>query len=232
MMPTETTLEKLGNMGIGGALSAGGQWAGTTGATMLGERAARGTQDAAARQAQNAVRDDVLARGRELGFKVPLSEINPTHTNRMLETTAGKANMQQGTSANNQQVLDRVARSQIGLRPDAPVTEQTLEGMRKTAGQAYEAVKRAPIGKVNPDPDFAAATKSIGADFKTAAAEFPASTRNAAIENLSQDLTVGNWSPTGIVEKVKMLRKHPSANFKAFADPEKIALANAKRDAA
>jgi hypothetical protein len=234
LQPTETSGERLKNMGVGFGLGSGSQWAGTTGATLLGERAVANKTAAAVQQAQNAERDAALTAGRERGYVVPPSTIKPTLANTAIESVGGKVAVQQQASVKNQTVSDTLGREALGLRPDAPLTESSLAQMRKNAGQAYEAVKNAQAvgGKIVHDPQFQQEARGIGSSFTQAAKDFPESTRNTAIEALNKDLSIGSWTPTGVIEKIKMLRADASANFKAFNDPEKLALARAQRQAA
>jgi hypothetical protein len=231
LQPTVDATERLKNMGIGAALGGGAQWLGTTGATMLGQRAAANEAAARISQAQNAERDAVLEAGRKAGYKVPPSTINPTLPNTAIESLGGKIATQQQFSVANQTVTDTLGRKAIGLQANAPLTDQVLNNMRKAEGQAYEAIKSVP-GKFNADQPFAQDIGKIGKDLSQAAQDFPNSTKNAAIENLMADLNIGSWTPRGIMEKVKMLRADASTNFKAFSDPEKLALARAQRQAA
>lgn len=231
LQPTESTNERLGNMAVGGALGAGSQWIGSTGARLLGERAARNEGAAATKQIQNQVRDQALEAGRKAGYVVPPSTINPTLPNSVIESIGGKIATQQQASVKNQAVSDTLARQAIGLRPDAPLTEQIIGNMRKQEGQAYSAIKNVG-GKFTADPQFAQEVSGIGQEMQQVAQEFPNSTKNAAIDNLVSDLQIGSYSPGAIVQKVKMLRADAGANFKAFNDPEKLALARAQRAAA
>ncbi len=231
LQPTENTTQRLVNMGVGFGLGAGSQYAGTTGARLLGERAARNEAAAQTAKVQNAVRDQALEAGRKAGYVVPPSTINPTLKNTAIESLGGKIATQQQASVKNQAVTDTLARQALGLKPNAPLTEQIIGNMRKQEGQAYQAIKNIP-GKFNADQQFAQEVGAIGQDMQQVAQEFPNSTKNAAIENLLADLKIGSYSPGAILQKVKMLRADASANFKAFNDPEKLALARAQRSAA
>lgn len=231
LQPTETTGARLKNMGLGFGLGAGAQYVGTAGATALGERAARNAAEQQTAQVQNAVRDAALREGRKAGYVVPPSTVNPSLTNQTVESIGGKIATAQTASAKNQTVTDTLARRGLGLRPNAPLTEATLASMRKTEGQAYEAIKNLP-GRIDADAAFVNDVSKIGGEITQVAKDFPSSTKNAAIEALQSDLKIGNWSAAGIVQKVKMLRADAASNFKAYSDPEKLALARAQRQVA
>jgi len=233
--PASGTGERLKNMGIGFGLGAGGQWAGTTGATMLGERAAKNAQLAATEKAQNAVRDAALAAGRKEGLVVPPSTINPTFKNSVIESLGGKIGTQQQASVTNQKAVDTLIRRGIGLPADAPVTESSLSAMRRTEGGAYKAISDSGV-KIAADPQFVQAVPKIGGEYSAAATELPNLLDNPALNNLRSafdDMVNGkSISANAALQAVKQLRKSATSNFKAFADPEKLALARAQRQAA
>lgn len=231
LAPTGTDESRLKNIAIGTGLGVGAQLGGQALSGYLARRGAEKTAEAATDQVQNAVRDQALEAGRKAGLVVPPSTVNPTLLNTSIESLGGKYATAQQASVANQKGIDVLGRQAIGLKPNAPLTEQIVGNMRKAEGQAYQAVKDVG-GKFAADAQFAQDIKTIGQDFSIAAQEFPNSTRNTAIEALNKDLAIGSWSPTALVEKIKLLRSDASANYKAFSDPEKLALARAQRQAA
>lgn len=140
LQPTESTGERLGNMAMGGGMGAGMQFAGTTGAQMLGRR--QGAQQAAeaSMASRNAVRDQTLKSGQEAGYVVPPSSVNPSWINKRLESVAGKAAVGQEASLRNQQVTDSLARRSAGLGGDEALSETALSGARKAAAEPYRQV--------------------------------------------------------------------------------------------
>lgn len=235
LQPTENPVERLKNMGLGFGLGAGSQFAGTAGANLLGQKAAEQQAAAQTARVQNAVRDKALAAGREAGLVVPPSTINPTLANSMIESVGGKIATQQQFSAANQKVFDELGRKGIGLQPNAPVTEQILGNMRKAEGQAYEAVKKAGV-PVKADPEFVQSVQGLGGSYPAAAQELPEIIKNPLLDKLKgafdQMVNGQPISTNAAVEAVKSLRRSATDNFKAFGDPEKLALARAQRSAA
>jgi hypothetical protein len=231
LQPTETTGQRLGNMGVGLALGSGSQYAGTTAARMIGEKAAGRQIQSAQQQAQNAVRDQALQAGRKAGYVVPPSTINPTLVNQGIESVGGKIATQQQASVTNQKVTDTLGREALGLKPSASLTDPIIKSMKASEGKAYAAIKSYQ-GRISADPKFTKEVGSIGQDITAVAKEFPKSTKNTAIENLLDDLSIGDWSSRSVIDKVRFLRSDASANFKAFNDPEKLSLARAQRQAA
>lgn len=140
LQPTEGTGERLGNMALGGGLGAGMQFAGTTGAQMLGQR--QGAMQAAEKSmaSRNSVRDQTLKAGQEAGYVVPPSSVNPSWINKRLESVAGKAAVGQEASLQNQKITDSLARRSAGLGGDEALSETALSGARKAAAEPYRQV--------------------------------------------------------------------------------------------
>lgn len=141
LQPTESTGEKFTNMAVGGGLGAGTQWAGSSGARMLGEGAAKREAAAKALQSKNAVRDETIRMGQEAGYVVPPSAVNkPSFIGGRLESLAGKAALGQDASIRNQSVTDALARKAAGLGDDEAITAEALRAVRKKAAAPYREI--------------------------------------------------------------------------------------------
>ncbi len=112
-----------------------------------GALAGRIQQGSAATQAaeaiaagQTAVKRETVDAAKKLGMVVPVSEVNPSQANRVLEGAAGATAVRQEASKMNEKVVADVARKEIGLPEKAPLNIPTLEGVRAEAGKAYQAV--------------------------------------------------------------------------------------------
>lgn len=81
-------------------------------------------------QAQNQVRDATLKDAQDAGFKVIPSQVQGGPVNNAIESLGGKAALKQRTSLENQQVTDALARREIGLPENAPITMKALEAKR------------------------------------------------------------------------------------------------------
>ena len=123
---------------LGAAAGAGGRFVGAKIADKLASRAAA----AATAKSQNAVRDATLSAAQDAGYVVPPSAVNPSFLTKRMESIAGKAAIGQQAAAQNQGVTNALARRAVGLADDAPIDEAALETIRKTQGQAYEAVAK------------------------------------------------------------------------------------------
>lgn len=86
-----------------------------------------------------------IATAREAGYVIPPTQANPTFLNRVIEGTAGKLTTAQNASAKNQLVTNKLAANALGLADDVQITPEILDEVRKTAGQAYEALATLPV---------------------------------------------------------------------------------------
>jgi hypothetical protein len=140
LQPTETPQERLRNMATGVAAGAGMQFAGTTGAQMLGTRQGRIAAEEAANASRNSVRNETLKAGQEAGYVLPPSAVNPSWINKRLESVAGKAAVGQEAAVRNQEITDALARRAAGVHPNDPLSESLLSASRKNAAEPYRQV--------------------------------------------------------------------------------------------
>jgi hypothetical protein len=138
--PTENAQERLTNMGTGGALGAGTQALAGPIAQRVGEWGADRQAAATARQSQNSVADETLRRGREAGFVVPPSAVNPTGTNRILESIGGKADVGQEAVHRNTSALDAIGRRSAGISENEPLSREALRAARQRMAEPYREI--------------------------------------------------------------------------------------------
>ena len=135
----------------GGALAAGGSmaaeaiggpaWAGVGGmapsAAIAGYNAMRqpGLQR---QQQQNQVRDATLREAQEAGYVLPPSQVQATFLGNRAESLSGKAALDQSAVIKNQQVTNRIAREEVGLPENAPITPAALEARRDAISSPYK----------------------------------------------------------------------------------------------
>lgn len=234
VQPAESLGERAANVGIGAGLGAAGQYGGAKLAGYAGKQiAARGTAAQSA-QAGNAVRDATVRNAQAAGYVVPPSTANPSLLNRAIESVSGKAATQQAASVKNQQVTNDLIRQEFGLAPDAPLTKQTFEVIRKEAGKVYGEISKS--GTIKADVDFLDAIRAIRGSTKEINKSFPGADVGAAkeISKLSRSLIRDKFDAGAAMEYIKQLRKQASSNLSplARANPNSMALGKAQRDAA
>lgn len=85
-----------------------------------------------------------LKRSQDEGFVVPPSTTNPTMGNRILETVAGKENVQNFARRANDAARQKISAESLGLNPDTPMTVGSMDAIKAEAGQAYEVGRGVP----------------------------------------------------------------------------------------
>jgi hypothetical protein len=149
---------------------------------------------------------------------------NPTILNRALEGFSGKAATAQSAAIKNQSVTNDLARKSLGLAEDAPLTKETLAGVRSEVGQAYEAVRGA--GTITTDAKYTSELLNISKKYQGASADFPELAKNE-IGAVVDAVNKKQFSASSAIDAISILRDKTSA---AFSSGDK-ALGNAYREA-
>ena len=225
-MPTVEGESRLKNAAMGAATGAIGQKAGG----MLAKRAQNKINKSVVQKAQNEVRDEVIDQAQSAGYALPPTQVDDSATNKMLEGVSGKIMTEKKAAVNNQEVTNRLAKAAVGLSDDEPITEGALKAIRRSAGEAYKAVKNArPEYQV--DDAFRQNITDIMAEYDDLVREFP-SMEVSAINGLKDDLARDSFGGKALVNFVRQLRKDSTTHFKAFDNPEKLRLAQIQKGAA
>lgn len=127
--PQEAGMGALVGGVLPGAIAAGGR-----GFEALGT-ITRGRQAAPPSQMLDTARDAIGA-----GYVIPPNMVQPSFANQVIESVAGKQATQQLASTRNTAVTEKLVRESLGIAPDVPLSQGTLESLRKTAGKAYAEV--------------------------------------------------------------------------------------------
>ncbi|MBN9430698.1 MAG: hypothetical protein J0H09_29755 [Burkholderiales bacterium] len=223
--------------GAGGAREAGAGPLGQLGAAAAGgllaptALAAPGAVSAArtAARAANAPRDAAAAAARRAGYVLPPTTTNPSMANRLLEGFAGKITTAQRAAQTNQRVTNNLIRKDLGLAADTPITAETLEGVRRSAGSIYNQVKMA--GALQADDAYRDALLTLKQENAALARDFP----ELASQQLDDLLTAlagkQSFSANAAVEAIRRLRDQASAAFRNDS-PDGQAMGRAVRGAA
>lgn len=156
------------NTALSGALSAGGQAV----SNAVGKLISKTMQEMALRKAQNAPRDALVNDALDLGLEIPPSSVNPSTWNTIKESIAGKIATAQTASANNSGKFTDLARKEMGLEADAPLTADVLRGRRKLAYEVgYKPVENA--GRIETDAAYNKALDEIVAGYVGPSKDFP-----------------------------------------------------------
>jgi len=175
---------------------------------------------------KNAPRDETLTRAMAEGYQVPPATVNPSKTNQVLESIAGKASTQQAVSTKNAAVTDKLARRSIGLGDDVPLTAEATQNVRREAyAKGYEPLKTA--GPVSAGKLYRDELDKIESTYQGAARSFSGAVKNEVSEMIAP-LRKRVFDAGDAVDMTKVLRENAD---KAFANGDK-ALGNAQRAAA
>jgi hypothetical protein len=153
------------------------------------------------------LRDQALIAGQKEGYVVPPTTTNPSMVNKVLEGTAGKLTTAQQASAQNQAVTNKLIARAFGLPDDAQITRSTLDGIRKQAGKAYDAIRS--IGTVTADARFSRDLAGISAKYKGAAKSFPG-LANSAIDDAIASVSKSQFEADSAVDAIAILRDKAS----------------------
>jgi hypothetical protein len=90
---------------------------------------------------------------------------------RTLASLSGEPRLAKGLTKENTATATLKAKAELGIPADAPLDLETLGNIRKDAGQAYDAVRKA--GQIEMDPQYIADIDALGAKYRSAAKDFP-----------------------------------------------------------
>lgn len=234
LQPSTSTKETLTNAALGGAAGAGSQFVGQKVASWAGKRMATRAAAVQSDEAVNAVRDATLKEAKAAGYVVPPTNVNRSATATALESMGGKYATEATAAVRNQKVTNRLVRKELGLAETAPLTVETLKGVRSKAGQVYKSLQNA--GEILTDDQYIDDLSGIAQSVDDVAKDFPDLnlSANEEISKLVDGMMKDKFSSKSAVELTKQLRKSASGNLSGMnsADPAKRALGTAQRDAA
>lgn len=197
---------------VGGALP---------GATQLAGKAGDMTRRLTGRPAATVTPEilDTARKSMQAGYIIPPSMVKPTFANRLLESQSGKFETAQMAATKNQGVTDSLVRKALGLADDAPLSQETMQGVRKQAGQVYQQLKG--TGTVTADQAYLSAVDDIGKKIKSATASFPQLGKTNMhgkpideIADLVKSMKVGQFDAGGAVDAISVLRDRADEAFR------------------
>ena len=163
-------------------------------------------------QKQIASKVDILQKAQDEGFVVQPSEVNPSLTNKTVESLAGGPSIRQAATHVNQDVADNIARRVLDpANPDGPLTSQVAQAVRQRAYDVgYTPVSNA--GNVVTDPQYAQDLKNIVATRQGAARSFPGAVNND-VEDMVKSVSVPNFDSGDAIKMTQLLRNDASQSF-------------------
>lgn len=103
----------------------------------LGKRSKAKADAAIAEFNRRAPLNQTIKESVDAGYVIPPNMVNPSFKNQLIESVSGKQATQQIFSGKNEQVTGKLVRQSLSIADDAPLSQQALESLRKTAGKAY-----------------------------------------------------------------------------------------------
>lgn len=159
------------------------------------------------------------------GYVLPPSQARPTLLNQLTEGFSGKIKTGQVASLKNQGVTNGLVRRALGLRPDAPITVDTLRQVRAQAGKAYEAIDK--LEDIDTDDSYHRAIAAVGRKYATSMKAFGRGKENPVTQLVARLSSVSAFSGEEAVNEIGLLREEAE---KAAANRDK-GLASALRQA-
>jgi len=176
----------------------------------------------------NAVRDANLRAAQEAGYVVTPGSVSSTGKNIIAERMAGKTNIEQLASIQNQEVTNKLIRKDLNLPETAPLTAEKMREVRQQEfTKGYEPVKK--LGRIAVDDAYLDEVAAIEAKHVGQSASFPEAAPPKVKELIDKHL-VNNFDSSDALQRISSLRDDAKAAFKrgendlAFAN---TAIANA-----
>lgn len=149
-----------------------------------------------------------IARAEKLS--VPPTMTNPSVTNRLLEGFSGKLTTGQALSLKNQEKLNNLAKAELGLPKEVPLSRDTLNLLRRDAGDAYSTIKG--TGLVTTDQAYEKALNNITQKYQGAAKDFPELAKNEAVD-IVNSIKVPQFNSDSAVDAISVLRSNADDAF-------------------
>ncbi len=174
----------------------------------------------------NAVRDTTLRAGLEEGYMTTPGSVTPQSKHIMAERMAGKTNLEQLMSVNNQDVTNKLARRAVGIDDTAPLTSENMLAIRNAEyKKGYEPVER--LGQVSTDAQYLDDMIRVEAKYTGPEKSFPGAAPDE-VTRLLKTFTVGKFDAKDAVQVMRQLKEEARANF----TKGDTAVANAQADIA
>ena len=198
-------VERLKGAGMGAAGGLVGKYLGDAlgaGARALAGRAA---DKFSASQVANAQRQAAAEAANKAGYVIPPADLQPGMLTEALSGLSGKIKTAQVASQRNQAVTNELARRELGLAADSPLTADVLQSLRANAGTTgYAPIRQA--GEVTADAQFAKALDNIAGQYQGAARSFPGAAKNPVLD-MVDGLRQSKFDAGDALDMVKVLRE-------------------------
>lgn len=152
-----------------------------------------------------------IASAIDAGYKVTPKEGKAGLGARVTETAAGSARLSQELAAHNAENTARLARQDIGLPDDVPLTPEATKQIRDQEGQAYQAVS--DVGRIRFDEAYRKDLDKIAAPYIEGGKDFDVLAKNPIIDAVD-GLRKQEANTSSIITVVKDLRNKADKEFR------------------
>jgi hypothetical protein len=174
----------------------------------------------------NAVRDATLRAGMAEGYMATPGSVTPQGRNIIAERMAGKTNLEQLMSINNQDVTNKLARRAVNLDETAPLTSENMRAIRAAEYEkGYKPVER--IGEVPADVQYFVDLNNVKLKYTGPQKSFPGAVPDE-VTKLFDIYSTDKFNSKDAVQAIRNLREDARANFRK----NETATANAQLDIA
>ena len=140
LTPTQGDESRLKNTALGGLIGGGAQKAMNMASIPLSRIFKGAEEQAMSRASQQSVRDATIKEAQATGYVLPPTVTGGGVTAKAVESLGGKAAIGQEASIRNQQVTNKIARAEAGLKADEPISEGTLAAARERLAEPYREI--------------------------------------------------------------------------------------------
>lgn len=155
-----------------------------------------------------------LAQARQAGAVFPPSTVNPTMTNKLIESVGGKAGTEQDASLANMKWADSMARKALGMDSKAEITEPALNGIIKGASSAKAKLISATGDAVMMDPEYSQGISQILDPYRQAGQELGDSFGNPQLVKAGEAIDKPQITPKVAVGAIDQLRDQAKMAFR------------------
>lgn len=194
-----------------------------------------------------------------LGYKLSPNSVgaNGGILGRNAANLTGNAALDDALTLYNQTITNKIAKAEVGIPDNVPLTQGSIDAAKADAGQAYDAVRNAesrlvlakdangnpvistsgkPVvkqaGPVRPDDQFVTDVKAIAAGPENPSFATPVDAKVQALKDRMNKIASSPYSPGDSLNEIGSLRKDARTNLKNTGDTEKLALGQAQMQAA
>lgn len=179
----------------------------------------------------DAAKIDINRRALERGITLDPSAVNDSTKNAVYTTIAGKENIMQHARRANEPVVVRIAQQDLGLPPGTAITRDTLNEVRKVAGEPYSEISNIP--RFQADAQFVQDLGNINR-LEGLSPPVAAIVKSEPVQDFLAALRQPEFNGNDVVTLMKDLRRDANRVLSSVGpvDPAVDAMAQAKKGAA